>query len=156
MGSHAEVNKLALLIGRNGRLYLLDQLDFVILAPFFKKFYCLFFGELVARNDQVSFYDFGHLCFDLLKVFQDILARHKEEALLEIEREEISMAEMLERLRNMVLSSGELNLRLFFERAKSRRELVLAFLSVLELVRTTEVKLFQRETFGDIVARVTN
>jgi chromatin segregation and condensation protein Rec8/ScpA/Scc1 (kleisin family) len=26
-------------------------------------------------------------------------------------------------------------------------------LSVLELVRTTEVRLFQRETFGDIVAR---
>jgi segregation and condensation protein A len=91
--------------------------------------------------------------FDLLKVFQDILARHKEEKLLEIERDEISMAEMLERLRNMVMSSGELNLRVFFERAKSRRELVLAFLSVLELVRTTEVRLFQRETFGDIIAR---
>ena len=92
--------------------------------------------------------------FDLLKVFQEILARHKEEVLLEIEREEISMAEMLERLRNMVMSSGELNLRVFFERARSRRELVLAFLSVLELVRTSEVKLFQRETFGDIIARV--
>ncbi|HEX5833306.1 MAG TPA: segregation/condensation protein A, partial [Pyrinomonadaceae bacterium] len=92
--------------------------------------------------------------FDLLKVFQDILARHKEEKLLEIEREEVTMAEMLERLRNMVMSSGELNLRLFFERAGSRRELVLAFLSVLELVRTTEVRLFQRETFGDIIARV--
>lgn len=92
--------------------------------------------------------------FDLLKVFQDILARHKEEVLLEIEREEISMAEMLERLRNMVMSATELNLRVFFERAKSRRELVLAFLSVLELVRTTEIRLFQRETFGDIIARV--
>lgn len=93
--------------------------------------------------------------FDLLKVFQDILARHKEEVLLEIEREEISMAEMLERLRNMVMSASELNLRVFFERAKSRRELVLAFLSVLELVRTTEIKLFQKQTFGDIIARVT-
>jgi segregation and condensation protein A len=92
--------------------------------------------------------------FDLLKVFQVILARHKEEVMLEIEREEISMTEMLERLRNMVMSASELNLRLFFERAKSRRELVLAFLSVLELVRTTEIKLFQSETFGDIVARV--
>jgi segregation and condensation protein A len=91
--------------------------------------------------------------FDLLKVFQEILARHKEEKLLEIQREEITMAEMLERLRNMVFSAGELNLRVFFERAQSRRELVLAFLSVLELVRTTEVKLFQRETFGDIIAR---
>ncbi|HLA10656.1 MAG TPA: segregation/condensation protein A [Pyrinomonadaceae bacterium] len=92
--------------------------------------------------------------FDLLKVFQEILARHREEVLLEIEREEISMAEMLERLRNMVMSAGELSLRSFFEQARSRRELVLAFLSVLELVRTTEIRLFQRETFGDITARV--
>ena len=92
--------------------------------------------------------------FDLLRVFQQILARRKEEVLMEIEREEVSMAEMIERLRNMIFSSGELNLRDFFERAGSRRELVLAFLSVLELVRTTEIKLFQRQTFGDIIARV--
>lgn len=92
--------------------------------------------------------------FDLLRVFQEILARKKQEALLEIERDEITLAEMLERLRNMIMSAGELNLRQFFERAQSRRELVLAFLSVLELVRTTEVTLMQRETFGDIIARV--
>jgi len=54
----------------------------------------------------------------------------------------------------MVMSAGELNLRIFFGRARSRRELVLAFLSVLELVRTTEIRLFQQETFGDILARV--
>jgi segregation and condensation protein A len=94
--------------------------------------------------------------FDLLKVFQEILARHKEEVLLEIERDEVTMTDMLERLRNMVMSSGELNLRVFFERATSRRELVLAFLSVLELVRTTEISLLQRETFGEIIARVAN
>lgn len=91
--------------------------------------------------------------FDLLRVFNEILARHKEEVLMEIEREEITMAEMIERLRNMVMSAGELNLRVFFERARSRRELVLAFLSVLELVRTTEVRLFQQQTFGEIIAR---
>ena len=92
--------------------------------------------------------------FDLLRVFQEILARRKEEVLLEIERDEVTMAEMLERLRNMVYSAGELNLRDFFERAQTRRELVLAFLSILELVRTTEIRLFQTSTFGDIVARV--
>ncbi len=92
--------------------------------------------------------------FDLLKVFQEILARKKEEVMLEIERDEVTMAEMLDRLRNAVFSAGELNLRDFFERAGSRRELVLAFLSVLELVRTTEIRLFQTQTFGDIIARV--
>jgi segregation and condensation protein A len=91
--------------------------------------------------------------FDLLRVFQEILARHKEEVLMEIEREEVTMAEMIERLRNMVRSAGELNLLKFFERAKSRRELVVAFLSVLELVRLSEISLRQRETFGEITAR---
>src|SRR5215831_12811940 len=91
--------------------------------------------------------------FDLLTVFQKILARHKEEVLLEIEREEVTMAEMIERLRNMVRSAGELNLLTFFERAQSRRELVVAFLSVLELVRLSEISLRQRETFGEITAR---
>jgi segregation and condensation protein A len=92
--------------------------------------------------------------FDLLRVFQQIIARKREEVLLEIGREEVSMAEMLERLRNMIFSAGELNLRDFFEHAGTRRELVLAFLSILELVRTTEIKLFQGRTFGDIIARV--
>lgn len=91
--------------------------------------------------------------FDLLRVFQTILARHKEEILMEIEREEVSMAEMIERLRNMVRSAGELDLMKFFERAQTRRELVVAFLSVLELVRLSEISLIQRETFGEILAR---
>lgn len=91
--------------------------------------------------------------FDLLRVFQQILARHKEEVLMEIEREEVTMAEMIDRLRNMVRSAGELNLIKFFERAQSRRELVVAFLSVLELVRLTEISLVQSETFGEITAR---
>ena len=92
--------------------------------------------------------------FDLLRVFQEILARRKEEVLMEIERDEMTMSEMLERLRNMIRSTGELNLRRFFEQTQSRRELVLAFLSVLEIVRTTEVVLVQQQTFGDIIARV--
>jgi len=91
--------------------------------------------------------------FDLLTVFQKILARHKDEVMMEIEREEVTMAEMIERLRHMVRSAGEVNLMNFFERAQSRRELVVAFLSVLELVRMAEISLVQRETFGEITAR---
>jgi segregation and condensation protein A len=94
--------------------------------------------------------------FDLLRVFQDILARQKEEVLMEIARDELTMAEMIERLRNMVRSAGEVNVLRFFEQASSRRELVVAFLSVLELVRLSEISLLQRETFGEIIARSVN
>lgn len=91
--------------------------------------------------------------FDLLKTFQEILARRKEEVLMEIERDEMTMAEMTERLRNMLRSAGELNLRIFFEKARSRRELVLAFLSILELVRLAQMSIMQKNIFGDIIAR---
>ena len=73
-----------------------------------------------------------------------------------IARDELTMAEMIERLRNMVRSAGELNVLRFFEQASSRRELVVAFLSVLELVRLSEISLLQRETFGEIIARSVN
>lgn len=107
-------------------------------------------GELETDNNNP---EVAVGVFDLFKVFQTILARHKEEVLLEIEREEISQAQMIERLRSLVLGSVEVNLREFFELCGSRRELVLAFLSVLELVKESVIALVQRETFGDIFAR---
>lgn len=91
--------------------------------------------------------------FDLLTTFQKILARKKEEIQLEIEREEMTMAEMFDRLKNLIAKETEVNLRVFFEHAQTKRELVLAFLSVLELVRLAQISLIQKETFGDIVAR---
>ncbi len=94
--------------------------------------------------------------FDLLRVFQTILTRRKEEVLLEIERDEMSLTYMLDRLREMMRDAKELSVTTFFERARSRRELVLAFLSILELVREGVITLTQAETFGDITLQVTN
>ncbi len=50
--------------------------------------------ESDENNSEVS-----STVFDLLKVFQKIIAQHKEEVLLEIEREEMSLAEMLKKLK---------------------------------------------------------
>jgi segregation and condensation protein A len=91
--------------------------------------------------------------FDLITIFQKILARQKEEIEMEIEREEITLADMIKNLRRRILDLGELNLLSFFEEMHTRRELVTAFIAVLEIVRTDEVKLMQRKTFGDIVLR---
>ncbi|MEO5858193.1 MAG: segregation/condensation protein A [Pyrinomonadaceae bacterium] len=88
--------------------------------------------------------------FDLLTVFQKIVVRHKEEVTLEIEREEVSLADMIKALRKRIFAELELNLLTFFEEIHTRRELVTAFIAVLEIVRTDEVKLVQKVTFGDI------
>ena len=88
--------------------------------------------------------------FDLFGVFQKILARHKEEIQYEIEREEISLAEMLDRMKKRLTKEGKVNLLEFFEQLHTRRELVTAFIAVLEIVRTTSTKLTQSKIFGDI------
>jgi len=88
--------------------------------------------------------------FDLLTVFQKIVVRHKEQVTLEIEREEISLADMIKALKRRIFDEIELNLLTFFEEFHTRRELVTAFIAVLEIVRTEEVKLVQKATFGDI------
>lgn len=90
--------------------------------------------------------------FDLIGTFQKILARHKEEAAMEIEREEMSLAEMLENLKLRLAREKRLNLTDFFAAARSKRELILAFLAALELVRTASVRLVQPEIFGAIFA----
>ncbi len=91
--------------------------------------------------------------FDLLKVFQKIMERHKEEIQMEIHREEITLADMLKNLKQRIFEAKELSLLKFFEEMHTRRELVTAFIAVLELVRTESVKLMQTVTFGDIILR---
>ena len=91
--------------------------------------------------------------FDLLTVFQKIVARHVEEVKLEIHREEISLADMIRTLHARIREAGEINVLKFFEEMHTKRELVTAFIAVLEIVRTESVKLMQKATFGDIILR---
>ncbi len=94
--------------------------------------------------------------FDILTVFQKILARHKDEVKMEIHREEISLADMIRNLKTRIFAAGELNIAEFFESLETKRELVTAFVAVLEIVRTESVKLLQRKTFADIILKAEN
>lgn len=91
--------------------------------------------------------------FDLITVFQKIVARQKDEIQMEIAREEVSLADMIKMLRKRIFDEGELSLLAFFEEMHNRRELVTAFVAVLEIVRTESVKLVQKATFDDIILR---
>ncbi|MEP6787722.1 MAG: segregation/condensation protein A [Acidobacteriota bacterium] len=91
--------------------------------------------------------------FDLLTVFQKIVAGLVDEIKMEIHREEISLADMIKGLKRRIFETGELSLLVFFEEMHSKRELVTAFIAVLEIVRTEGVKLLQNKTFGDIILK---
>lgn len=91
--------------------------------------------------------------FDLISVFQKIVARHVDEIKLEIQREEISLADMLRTLKTRLMETGKISMLAFFEEMHSKSELVTAFIAVLEIVRSNGVKLLQSTTFGDIILR---
>ena len=64
---------------------------------------------------------------------------------------------MIKTLKRRIFEETELNILAFFEEMHSKRELVTAFIAVLEIVRTESVKLIQKKTFGEIILKaVTN
>ena len=91
--------------------------------------------------------------FDLLNVFQKIMERMKEEIQLEIARDEMTLAEMLRNLKKRIFSVDQLSLTEIFLEMRSRHDLVLAFIAVLEIARTDGVKLIQESVFGDIILK---
>ncbi len=92
--------------------------------------------------------------FDLFEKFQQIIDRHKEEIKMEIKRDEMTLSEMIADMKSRLLKNKELNLMEMFAEMKSRHELVLAFISVLEIVKVESVRLIQERTFGDIILRL--
>jgi segregation and condensation protein A len=89
--------------------------------------------------------------FQLFEVFKEVMDRRRAISEIEIVRDEMTMAEKIAEIKSMLDNHIEVSARALFERAVSRREMVLIFLAVLELVKELVVRLTQSETFGDIV-----
>lgn len=89
--------------------------------------------------------------FQLFEVFREVLNRQRAITEIEIARDEMTMAEKITEIKLLLDDAGEVRARALFERAHSKRELVLIFLAVLELVKELEIRLAQSEMFGDIV-----
>ena len=107
-------------------------------------------GKIESDDDNA---EISATVFDLLTVFQKIVARRADEIKMEIHREEISLADMIKDLKRRIFESGELSMLTFFGEMHTKRELVTAFIAVLEIVRTETVTLVQKQTFGDVILR---
>ena len=92
---------------------------------------------------------------DLVKVFQQVLDRRKEESRIELQHEQFTVAQMIAQLRAQILASdtNTVNLIQFFEACPSRHAMIVAFLAVLEMVKLQAVALAQEAQFGEIVVR---
>jgi segregation and condensation protein A len=91
---------------------------------------------------------------DLVKTFQEILERRKQMPKFELRHESVTIAQMMDRLRQQLMASDEpISLIEFFDGCTTRNAMIVALLAVLEMVRMQAVILVQRELFSDIGLR---
>jgi segregation and condensation protein A len=91
---------------------------------------------------------------DLVKVFQQVLERRRQEAKIELRHETFTVAQMIELLRKRLTAEDDgIALARFFSDCPSRHAMIVAFIAVLEMVRMQAVVLTQKALFEEIVLR---
>ena len=91
---------------------------------------------------------------DLVKTFQQILERRKNVTKFELHHETVTIAQMMDRLRQRLSATEDpISLTEFFETCTTRNAMIVALLAVLEMVRMQAVILVQTELFSDIGLR---
>jgi segregation and condensation protein A len=91
--------------------------------------------------------------FDLVKVFQEVLERAKTRPVYQIEKEDVTVPDMIQFMRTLLNEQPKghrLSARSLFERQRSRRAMICLFLALLELVKYQAITLQQGELFGEI------
>jgi segregation and condensation protein A len=91
---------------------------------------------------------------DLVKTFQQVLERRKEVPQFGLRHDTVSIAQMMDRLRQrLVVTDDPVSLIEFFETCETRNAMIVALLAVLEMVRMQAVLLVQSDLFEDIRLR---
>ena len=104
--------------------------------------------EEERTNDEIN-----ATVFDLLTAFRDIIVRAQALVEIEIARDEVTLSQKLAEVRGLVETREEVSIWDLFKVARSRREIVITFLAILELVKLSEIRIVQDEAFGEIMAR---
>ena len=88
--------------------------------------------------------------FHLLDALNRVLARLPARTVMELEGEAYDIEEKIERIHSRVLVAGLLSFETLLEECRSRLEMIVTFLALLELIRLKRVKVYQRGVFGAI------
>ncbi len=88
--------------------------------------------------------------FDLVSAFHRMAERYKDQIVLEMEDDSVTVAEKLGEIRRLLKVQKEVLFSFFFQLKLSRLHLAVTFMALLELTRLREVHLIQKDLFEDI------
>jgi segregation and condensation protein A len=105
-------------------------------------------GEFVEAEDEPGL---AVSIFDLISAFRQILERAKARPQLAIRREEVSVADMMEHVRQILLQNRHpVRLDDLASGYLARQALIALFLALLEMVRLHAIQLRQKELFAPV------
>lgn len=88
--------------------------------------------------------------FDLLDAFSTILKEAEKKNILEIEEENITVEDKIVLIKSVLKKSEKVTFSSLFAKAKSKPEMVVTFMALLELIRMKELIIKQSSHFGEI------
>jgi segregation and condensation protein A len=91
--------------------------------------------------------------FDLVKAFGEMMERTKNRPVLDVERSDVTVSDMLQYLREKFreAKTGQpVFILRILEQQRSRRAMIVLFLAVLEAVKMQAVEVTQKDLFGEI------
>ncbi|SNT29626.1 condensin subunit ScpA [Granulicella rosea] len=94
---------------------------------------------------------------DLVRIFQDILARLRSRPVLNVDEESVTVAQMIDYVkRRLLMEDRAVSLRRLLHNTHTERAVICMFLALLELVRLQAVLLHQPNQLGDILIKKTD
>ena len=88
--------------------------------------------------------------FDLLDAFHRVMARLPEPSLYEVQAEAFDVEDKMALLASAAAEQGSISFVAVLEKCRSRLEMVVTFMALLELIKLGQVGVEQSEHFGDI------
>ena len=88
--------------------------------------------------------------FDLINAFTKALRKFKEETVYQVNKEEFTVEQKIHEILHLLLEKENILLTDLFIKAKSKMEIIVTFMSILELIRLREIIVMQKRVFGDI------
>lgn len=88
--------------------------------------------------------------FDLINAFSKALDHIPKELFYEVIKDEFTIEEKTRQIMHLLLVQSMVTISDLFHSAKSKIEVIVTFLSVLELIRIKEVIVYQKDMFGEV------
>ncbi len=88
--------------------------------------------------------------YDMIHAFHEVVERFKEQIVLEVEHDPVTVEEKIAEIRRLLKVQQEVLFSFFFRHKISRLHLAVTLVALLELARLQEVRLSQKGVFKDI------